>query len=288
MRVRHLVFAFFLTLFFSASFILLAQEMNFASTGSDPLQIEADQGLELAQDNKTIIARGNAKAIRGKVTLTADTLIAHYRDAPKKETGASSSSEVWRVEAKGHVLIVTPTQRITAEFGDYNIDDAVAVLRGGNLKLVTENGELTARDSLEYWEKRGQAVARGDAVAIQGDRRLSAATLVADIGPDDKKKTAILRVRAYDDVVLTSAKEVVRGDSGDYVAKTGIATIVGAVKITRGGNQLNGGRAVVNLNTGISKLLPDAPDSGDRERVRGLFIPGNLEPRGSNPSGRTR
>ncbi|HIJ38871.1 MAG TPA: hypothetical protein HPP80_08255, partial [Rhodospirillaceae bacterium] len=44
-----------------------------------PLEVYADQGLELSQDAKTVIARVNAKAIRGRVTLSGDVLTAYYR-----------------------------------------------------------------------------------------------------------------------------------------------------------------------------------------------------------------
>lgn len=279
MKERRSVFAISLALFCGLSSVLWAQGLDLGGAGADALQIEADQGLELAQDNRTIIARGNARATRGTVTLTADTLIAHYREAPKKnESGEpASSTEVWRVEALGNVLIRTPTQTITAERGNYNIDDAVVVLTGNNLRLKTEAEEITASDSLEYWEKRQQAVARGNAVAIRGENRLAADILVADIGPDAKNKTGIQRMRAFDNVILTSPKEVVKGDAGDYVVKTGIVTVTGSVRITRDDNQLNGGHAVINLNTGISRLMPGAPNGGEQERVRGLLVPGSAK-----------
>jgi lipopolysaccharide export system protein LptA len=52
-----------------------------------------------------------------------------------------------------------------------------------------------------------------------------------------------------------------------------VATLVGDVKISRGENQLNGGYAEVNLNTGVSRLLGAPPDSDAKARVRGLLRP---------------
>jgi lipopolysaccharide export system protein LptA len=46
----------------------------------------------------------------------------------------------------------------------------------------------------------------------------------------------------------------------------------GAVKITRGQNQLNGCSAEVNLNTGISKLFA-CSDGSQRGQVEGLILP---------------
>jgi lipopolysaccharide export system protein LptA len=62
----------------------------------------------------------------------------------------------------------------------YDLDQAVLVVTGHNLKLTTPTQVLTARDDLEYWSQRHMAVARGDAVAVTNDgRRLQADTLVA-------------------------------------------------------------------------------------------------------------
>lgn len=276
---------------------VLAQGLDFASggrNGASPLEIYADQGLELSQDSRTVIARDNARAIRGNVTLTADVIVAHYRERSEAPAGSASrqakggqkapqpaqpagaadnsGSEVWRVEALGHVVISTPTQTVTGEKGDYNIDQAVVVLTGNNLKLVTPADTVTARDSMEYWETRQQAVARGNALAIRGENKVRGDILVADFAQGRDGKTAIQRMHAYDNVVLTTPREVVTGDQAEHQVETGIVTVTGSVKMTRGDNQLNGGYAIVNLNTGISRLLPNAPGSAP-QRVRGLFTP---------------
>src|SRR5579862_4057711 len=66
-----------------------AQGLDLGAQQGLPVEVYADNGMELSQDAKTVIARGNAKAIRGRVTVTADTLIAHYRD--KQKPGAASA-----------------------------------------------------------------------------------------------------------------------------------------------------------------------------------------------------
>jgi lipopolysaccharide export system protein LptA len=269
-----------------------AQSIDFANQPGVPVEVYADKGLELSQDAKTVIARGNARAVRGRVTVTADTLIAHYRE--RKTTGkpaadagkaapvavkpgdetAQGNSEVWRLEADGHVHIFTASQQAFADHADYNIDDAVAVLTGKNLRLVTAKETVTARDSLEYWENRQQAVARGKAVAIQGDKRIQGDVLVADYGQDQQKHTVLRHASGFGNVIMSTPNEIVKGDRADYDPQAGLVTITGAVKLTRGENQLDGGYAVVNLNTGISRLYPTAPgQTGGDARVKGLLSP---------------
>jgi len=273
------------------------------SQSSGPLEITAEQGLELQQDARTVIGRGNATASRNGVTVTADTLIAHYRNkseapgakpvaapppTPAAKTkdkdgkdplagganGGSGGSEIWRVEAVGHVVIRSATQTATGDRGDYNIDSAVVVLTGSGLKLVGPNDIVTARDSLEYWENKQQAVARGAATAQRGDKKVAADVLVAQFEKDEQGKMDVRRTMAYDHVVLTTLKDKVTGDRGDYNTQSGIATVTGAVKLVRGDNILTGGYAQVNMNTGISTLYPNAPgSSGGDTRVKGLVVP---------------
>ena len=263
-----------------------------------PLEVYADQGLELSQDAKTVIARVNAKAIRGRVTLSGDVLTAYYRDrpgsvkTPGKATTPSGganpdqpggSSEIWRVVADGHVTIASPTQTAFGDHADYNIDDAVVVMTGQNLRMVTPTDTVTAKDSLEYWEHRNQAVARGKAVALRNEKRIQADVLVADFVKNDKGEMAIERAHGYQNVVLTTSNDVVTGDRADYTLETGIVTVTGSVKLTRDSNQLDGGYAVVNLNTGVSRLFPVAPGGGSERRVKGLFVPQSKQPAPARP-----
>ena len=258
-------------------------DIDFADQKSGvPLEVYADQGLELSQDQKTVIARTNARAIRGRVTVNADVLIAHFRERagarpPQTADGPAQpggGSEIWRVEADGHVTIASPTQTAYGDHADYNIDDAVVVLTGSNLRMVTTADTVTATDSLEYWERRHQAVARGKAVALRGEKRIQADILVADFAKNHQGQMEIQRAHGYDRVVLTTPHEVVTGDRADYVLETGIVTVTGSVKMTRDDNQLDGGYAVVNLNSGISRLFPVAPGGkGSDKQVKGLFIP---------------
>lgn len=47
---------------------------------NSPIEIEAESGIEWRRNDKQYIARGNALAKRGDLTVRADTLTAHYRD----------------------------------------------------------------------------------------------------------------------------------------------------------------------------------------------------------------
>lgn len=271
-----------------------------------PVDVTASNGLEYDQNALTVTARGDARAVRGDVTVTADQLVAYLRkkaaapDAkpaapPTGPAGADTgSNEIYRLEALGNVHIQTPTDRVEgADRGIYDIDQAVLVLTGPHLTLTTPQQVMTARDTMEYWSNRHMAVGRGNASVTTNDgRRITADTLVgytaeAPAAPAGRPKPVqpastgkapgtdplgasgkLQRVEAFGHAVVRTATETVTGDRGVYVPDAGIARLLGNVHITRGQNQLNGSEAVVNLKTGIS-TLSQAPGA----RVQGLVVP---------------
>jgi lipopolysaccharide export system protein LptA len=76
------------------------------------------------------------------------------------------------------------------------------------------------------------------------------------------------RVEAFGNVEVRTATDTVRGERGVYVPDTGIARIVGHVRLTHGQNQLNGPAADVNMKTGIAHIVSDP-----QARVQGLIMP---------------
>jgi lipopolysaccharide export system protein LptA len=282
-----------------------AQQLDLTHGG--PIDITARDGIEWLKEQKQVIARGDARAIRQNVTVTGDRLIAWYRPKngvepqpppqsdksdPTAETD-SGGNEIYRVQAEGHVHIFTATDHAQGDQAVYDIDQAVLVITGHDLKLTTPNDVLTARDSLEYWSQKHMAVARGNAVVVTNDgRRLAADTLVAyttdapappagatpaSATPASTKPATddplgasgkLEKVEAYGNVSVRTVTDTATGDRAVYVPDTGIARLAGRVRITRGQNQLEGSEAEVNMKTGISNLL-----AGTGQRVQGLVVP---------------
>jgi len=265
------------------------QQLDLSHGG--PVSITASEGMEWRQEQREVIARGNAKAVRQNVTVVADRLIAFYRPksgAPAQPAqsivnGADTGgNEIYRVQAEGGVRIFTPTDQAVGDRAVYDMDQAVLVMTGRALKLTTPNEVLTARDSLEYWAQKRMAVARGDAVVVTNDgRRISADTLVAyttEAPPtpgqpqnaEDPLAASgkLQKVEAFGNVTVRTTTDTAIGDRAVYVPDSGIARLAGRVRITRGDNQLDGSEAEVNMKTGISRLL-----AGSGGRVQGLVIP---------------
>ena len=280
-----------------AALIPPAQAQQLDLTHGGPIAITASDGIDWRQQEREVIARGNAKAVRQNVTVTADRLIAFYRPKngaspqPTQTVSAgdpdAGGNEVYRVQAEGHVRIFTPTDEVLGDHAVYDMDQAVLVVTGHALRLTTPNDVLTARDTLEYWSQKHMAVARGNAEVVTNDgRRLRADTLVAyttdaptPAGPASPTQQQnnqdplvasgkLQKVDAFGNVVVRTVTDTAIGDRAVYVPDTGIARLAGNVRITRGQNQLDGSEAEVNMKTGVAQLL-----SGSRERVHGLVVP---------------
>jgi lipopolysaccharide export system protein LptA len=146
-----------------------------------PIQIQADSGIEWQQDAHLYIARGNAVATRGTSEVRADTLVARYREAKAGNTGGNpgGNTEIYRVEAEGHVTLKRDAQTVVGDRAVYDIDQAIAVITGKGLKLTTATDSVTARDSLEWYDQKQIAVARGDAVAVRNGKTVKADILTA-------------------------------------------------------------------------------------------------------------
>ena len=309
-----------------ASLAVHAQGIDMSQGG--PVDVTASDGIEWRQAEQVVIARGNARAIRGAVTVDSDRLMARYRPqaragapapaaapAPAPASGAapdqalSGGSEIWRLEAEGHVRITSATDVARGDRAVYDIDQAVLVLTGRDLSLTTAQQVITATDSLEYWSARKMAVARGNAVVVDNaeGRRITADTLVSYFldgpgsapsaprpvappppagGREPPGSGKLDRVEAFGNVEIRTPTDVVRGARGVYSAATGMARLLGDVRITRGDNQINGQEAIVNMRTGVARLV-----STPGARVQGLILPNQNpeQPGGQNaPGGATQ
>ena len=195
-------------------------------------------------------------------------------------TPGNGGSEVYRLEAVGHVHIFTNTDQAWGDRAVYDMDQAVLVMTGTNMKMTTPQDILTARDTVEYHSREHMSVSRGNATLTTNDGRQMRADILVGYDRPKSERTphgagrdpggagAIERVDAFGHILIRTQSEAVTGDRGVYVPDSGIARIVGNVHISRGLNEISGASAIVNMRTGIATLT-DTPGS----RVSGLVVP---------------
>ncbi|MEQ1651150.1 MAG: LptA/OstA family protein, partial [Hyphomicrobium sp.] len=179
-------------------------------SGGGPLDISAQQSLEYHQSEHMYLARGKAKATRGDVTITAEDMAAYER------LDANNKSEIFKLTAHENVVIATKQQQIYGDEGVYDADKRVAILTGGDLRFVDANETVTARDSLEYWQDKKQAIARGHAVALRDRRRVESDRMVAQFRDLPNGSLELQQLTAEGNVVITTDTDVARGDKAVY------------------------------------------------------------------------
>lgn len=240
-----------------------------AEEGQSPIEIEADGGIEWQENNRIVLARGNARAVRGDLEVRADTLTAHYRER------SDGSTEVWQVDADGSVKITTPGQTAYADTGTYDMDQQLLILRGGHpLRVVTSNNQITADKEIRYLVRGQTLTAIGNATITEPRQRMQANEITIVFEKSGDGKSQARRIDANGSVQVVTPSEVILGDRSTYDLVTGQATITGSVRVTRGPNQLNGCRGEVDMRAGVSHLFGCEDKSGTRVRVHGLILPG--------------
>lgn len=261
--------AIFITALSCISANALAQDINLASGSTNqPLEIYADNGIEWQQNKQLIIAQGNAIAKRAGVTVNSDELRAYYDEEGANETGASN---IHRLEALGKVNISSATEKVVGDKAVYDLKRAIMVVTGERPTLYTPQDTISANSTLEYWENKGQAVARGKASAVRENRRIDSDIIVGLFRKNKQGQSEIYRVNAFGNVIIRTPQEHITADKGVYNVISGVATLTGSVKIKRGNNLLNGCSATVNLKTNVSRLK--ACSNTNDDRVRGLVLP---------------
>ena len=151
-------------------------------------------------------------------------------------------------------------------------------------------------DQLDVDDRAKSAVFRGNVVVNQGDHTIRTAELIANytgesglgLGSQGKEGSArqamqLKAVRARHTVLIASKDgQSGKGEWAEFDVLSNIVTLVGNVVLTQGGNTVTGPRAVMNLNTGQSQIVPDARGSGTE--AAGSAEPGAAASGGSRPS----
>jgi lipopolysaccharide export system protein LptA len=238
--------------------------------GSEPIEISADDGIEWDRDGKTYTARGNAVASQGNSEIHAQTLVASY---------ATNSNDIDHVVADGAVKIINPNQIAYGDHADYDRTRKLLVMTGGALRIEGTAQTVTARDAFEYWQdqdvlvaKGGVVIAKSNGTTIHSDRATSYFRKNAGTG-----KREVFQVKAEGHVRIDTGKEIVTCERAVYDPTTQIAILTGNVVLTQGRSEFKGARAELDMNKGISKLLP-APG----QRVHTTIQP---KQQNANPAG---
>ncbi len=243
-----------------------SQQVITSSKKNEPIEINADNGIEWHKNQKKYVAIGNAKAVSGGLSLKSDRIEAFYDESK------DSKMDIRKVIAKKDVIISDKKMKITGgDFAEYDVKKDYFKVNGKNLVLTSQLNILKSNDKMEYWRTKGVAVATGKAEAEKKNEYIvKADKLVWNLYEIDKK-IMVKKIIGFNNVSIRSNNEVAFSDKGIYNNITEVCKLFGNVKLQRGDSFLTGEYAEVNLKSGISKILP-APKKGPNEsKVRALI-----------------
>lgn len=126
-------------------------------------------------------------------------------------------------------------------------------------------------DRIEVQDKVKRVVLSGNVDIAQADLRLRAARTT--VGYSNPGEISIDRIDATGGVQVTRGTESARGDVAVYDFGRNIITMTGNVALRRSGDTLNGGRLVIDLDSGLSSVDGRASTGGNTGggRVSGTF-----------------
>ena len=218
------------------------------AANAQSLEISASKELVWDQTEGIYEAIGQAEATRGAQSISAETLTAFY-DA------SADSQDIERITAITDVRFSDETMSGQGARLDYNIAKDHYELAGPDARVISQDGNISADDLISYNRKDGLVIAKGNGfISLADGRILQGDLLEITLTSTDEIQTVIATGNVY--AKQENGREA-RAKTGTYDAQSGKALLTGDVKIIDGDSVLNGQRAEIDFNNGISRLLAE-------------------------------
>ena len=107
-------------------------------------------------------------------------------------------------------------------------------------------------DSMQWNKQLGQAIATGNAKAIQGQTTIKANKIIAVLSEDNSQQ--IQELQAIGKVVFLKDKQLATGDKATYYINQEKVIIRGNVELKRDDNVIKGEKLIIDFLTGLSKM----------------------------------
>ena len=262
----NLIVKIFIT-FYLLPYIVNSQQIINQKQNGGPIEIYAEQGIEWHKNDNKYLAIGNAIAKSGKMSVKSDRIEAFYEEQD------NSGMNIKLVKAHKEVVVTDENLKIVGgKLAEYNLKKDYFSIFGKKLILTSKDNKLESKEKMEYWREKGVAIATGKAKAKKGNEfEIKAEKLVWYLN-EDEEKIDVKKIFGFNSVSIFTNNEVAFSDKALYNKDSGICKLFGNVKLQKGDSFLTGDYAEVDLNKGISKLLP-APnlDKLNENRVRALI-----------------
>ena len=121
-------------------------------------------------------------------------------------------------------------------------------------------------DSMEWNKQLGQAIAIGNAKAIQGQTTIKANKIIAILSENNSQQ--IKELQAIGEIVFLKNKQLATGDKATYYINQDKVIITGNVELKRDGNIIKGEKLIIDFISGLSKMEA----SGTNQKVKMKYI----------------
>jgi lipopolysaccharide export system protein LptA len=111
-------------------------------------------------------------------------------------------------------------------------------------------------DEMQWNDDQKVAYAIGNAIATQGEKKISADKLIVHLDQEEDTNEIIL-IEAEGNVIFTNKKEVATGKIAKYDFIKNNIIIEDTVTLKRDDNIMKGELLVMDLNTGLSQITSD-------------------------------
>ena len=119
-------------------------------------------------------------------------------------------------------------------------------------------------DSMEWNKQLGQAIATGNAKAVQGQTTIKAKKIIAVLNEDNSQQ--IKELKAIGKVVFLKDKQIATGDKATYYIDQEKVIITGNVALKRDDNIIKGEKLIIDFLTGLSKM--EASSANQKVRMK--------------------
>ncbi len=121
-------------------------------------------------------------------------------------------------------------------------------------------------DSMQWNKQQGQAIATGNAKAIQGQTTIKANKIIAVLSEDNSQQ--IKELQAIGKVVFLKDKQLATGDKATYYINEEKVIIRGNVELKRDDNVIKGEKLIIDFLKGLSKM----EGSSTNQKVKMKYI----------------
>ena len=232
------------------------------SAFASALEISATKELIWDQTAGIYEANGAAIAKRGNQEITADVLTAYY-------DSTSDDQNVTRIVATTNVAFSDEDMTGSGARLDYNVASDFYELTGPDARISAKDGKARAEKLVSFDRVAGLIIAEQKAEILLSDGRLLQGDYI-EITLDETEEIKTIFATGNVFIEQQDGKQAY-SDESDYDATTGKALLNGSVRIIDGDSILNGQKAEIDFNKGISRLLADEGQG----RVSGILATNN-------------